>query len=253
MAAICPKCGAVLKGQVKFCENCGAPVASAQPSQPACTPPTQPVYAQPVAAPDSFAGNGKVRQGIPVPGFSDRVNHPEILSSVKKNRKASSIFGLILVPLPLIGFIIYSAVSKEMELGQAALYGAIVSVVFLVFALVSRFRQRESASYEGVVTDKKTRERSDSKGDDRLYYTEYITYVRTSDGKNKKIVERDGGLIVAYNYLDIGDRFRYHPQFNFPYELYDKRKAPYIGCVSCGSHNPIENDRCSRCNTPMLK
>jgi len=64
-----------------------------------------------------------------MPSFSDRVNHPEILSSVKKNRKASSIFGLILVPLPLIGFIIYSAVSKEMELGQAALYGAIVSVV----------------------------------------------------------------------------------------------------------------------------
>lgn len=188
-----------------------------------------------------------------MPGYSDRVNHPEVLAAVKKNRKAAGIFGMILVPLPLLGFIIYAAVSKEMEIGQAALYGTIVSVIVLIFALISRFKQRSSASYEGVVTDKKTRLRSDSEENDRHDYMEYITYVRTSDGKKKKIIEREGSMIVAFDYLDVGDHFRYHPQFNFQYELYDKRKAPYIGCVACGTHNAIESDRCSRCNTPLLK
>lgn len=205
------------------------------------------------AATAAAAGNGEVRQGVPMPGYSDRVNHPEILASVKKNRKAAGIFGLILVPLPLIGFLIYAAVSKDMEIGQAAVIGAIASAVFLIFALVSRFKQRSSAAYEGVVTEKKTRERSDSEGDDTRYYTEYVTCVLTSGGKKKKIVERDGSMIAAYHYLEVGDRFRYHPQFHFPYELYDKRRAPYIACVSCGTHNPVENDRCARCHIPLLK
>lgn len=249
----CKQCGSEIKNNAKFCDNCGAPVASVQPSQHAHTQPGQPAYAQPVAAPAGIAGKGEVRQGIPMPGYSDRVKHPEILAAVKKNRKAAGIFGLILVPLPLIGFIIYGAVSKDMEIGQAALIGAIVSVIFLIFALVGRFRQRESASYEGVVTDKKSRLRSDSEENDRHDYMEYTVYVRTSDGKKKKIVEREGSMIIAYYYLDIGDHFRYHPQFNFPYELYDKRKAPYIACVSCGTHNAVENDRCSRCHIPLLK
>ena len=77
--------------------------------------------------------------------------------------------------------------------------------------------------------------------------------VKTTDGTTKKIVEREGSMIIAYNYLNVGDRFRYHPQFNFPYEHYDKSRAPYIGCVSCGAHNPTGADRCQRCNTPRLK
>lgn len=245
----CKQCGKAIKDNAKFCENCGAPVASPKSADTS----GQTAYARPVKAPDGFAGTGEVRKGIPAVGFSDRVNHPEVLAAVKKNRKAAGVFGLIIVPLPLIGFLIYAAVSKDMEIGQATLYGAIVSAVFLVFALVGLFRQRSSAAYEGVVTDRKTRERSETKNDDSYYYTEYVTYVRTSDGKKKKIVEKDGSMVTAYNYLSVGDRFRYHPQFSFQYELYDKRKAPYIGCVSCGAHNAVENDRCTRCNVPLLK
>lgn len=246
---LCQHCGNILKNNEKFCSACGAPVVTVQSSQHANTPPGQPVYAKPAG----FAGNGEVRQGIPMPGYSDRVNHPEVIAAMKKNKKAGWIFVLIITPLPLIGFMIYGAVSGDMEIGQAALYGAIVSVIFLIFALVGRFQQRKSASYEGVVTDKKTKLRSDSEENDRHDYMEYTVYVRTSNGKKKKIVEREGSMTIAYDYLDIGDRFRCHPQFNFQYELYDKRRAPYIGCVSCGTHNPIENDRCSRCHTPLLK
>lgn len=86
-----------------------------------------------------------------------------------------------------------------------------------------------------------------------MFLTSYITVVRTTDGKEKKIVERDGSQIWAWNYLNVSDRFRYHPQFHFPYELYDKSKAPYDTCVSCGTRNPIEVDCCQKCVLPLLK
>ena len=190
----------------------------------------------------------------PAPGYSDRVNDPEILKALKNNKKAAGIFALFIVPLPLIGFTVYSLVSDKMETKQGVLYGAIVSAVFLFFAVISAVKNKVSKPYEATVTDKKTRERSDNnRDDDNNYYTEYITYVRTTDGRKKKIVERDGGLLNAYNYLNVGDRFRYHPQFHFPYELYDKSNAPYIPCVVCGMKNPVASDRCCKCNLPLLK
>lgn len=59
-----------------------------------------------------------VRQGVPAPGFSGLVNHPEIIAAVKKNRKA-------------------------------AMIGGIKSAVFLVFALCS-FIKLESADIIGA-------------------------------------------------------------------------------------------------------
>ena len=240
MARFCSNCGTQLSDDAKFCNNCGTSVNQAQTApRPAPQPETQ--YAQGVGY---------------TPGFSNRVNDPEIVAAVKKNRKASAVFMLFIVPLPLIGFLIYGSMSKDMEIGQAFLFGAIVSAIFLVFALVGLAKNRAEKSYDAVVVDKKSRtaygHRDSSDGSREMIY-EYITVVRTDDGRTKNIVEREGSMIIAYNYLNVGDRFRYHPQFNFQYELYDKSKAPYIGCVSCGAHNPTGADRCQRCNTPLLK
>lgn len=259
MSKFCQNCGSVINEGAKFCDNCGTPVpqqAPVQQSVPQGQPTGQYVpmgQAQQVpqgATINSFYGT----PAIP-PGFSDKVNDPEILEAIKKNRKAAGIFGLFIVPLPFIGFTIYSFVSDSMEPKQGMLYGAIVSAIFLLFALFSRLKQRASNTYEGVVVDKKQRERSDSDSDSGRsnYYTEYITVVKTTDGKKKKIRETSNGVVVAYNYLPVGARFKYHPQFAFPYELYDKSNAPYIGCVACGTHNSIMDDRCSKCNAPLLK
>ena len=189
----------------------------------------------------------------PLVGYSDRVNDPEILASVKKNRKAAGIFGLIIVPIPFIGFLIYSMVTDKMELPQAMMIGGIVSGVFLIFALFGLLRSRSSNSYEGVVTDKKTSwEHRGNSRDDRRMIRVYTTVVRTEDGGTKKITEREGSMIWAWDYLDIGDHFKYHPQFNFPYELYDKSKAPYIACVGCTTKNPVGRDRCKKCGLPLL-
>lgn len=232
----CSNCGAQIESNTKFCPNCG----TAQNATPA----------------PAYAGNGTVQNGIPTPGFSDRVNHPEILAAVKKNRKVAGIFSLFFVPLPLLGFVIYSIVSDKMETTDALKYGAVISGIFLLFAIYGFVKERAKNTYEATVIDKKSRltyKHNNSDDTHRETVTEYVTTVRTSDGKKKRIVEQEGTQIWAWEYLQVGDRFKYHPQFHFPYELYDKSKAPYIACVSCGTKNPVEADRCKKCNLPLLK
>ncbi|MBR3267694.1 MAG: zinc ribbon domain-containing protein [Oscillospiraceae bacterium] len=233
-----------------FCQNCRTQIADGAKFCPVCGAAVQAAVMQ-----RFYAGNGAVRQGIPAPGFSDRVNDPEILAAIGKSRRAAMIFAMFIVPLPLIGFLIYSSKSDKMETSDALKYGAIVSAVFLLFAVFSFFKSRSGNSYEGVVTDKKEKEtyRHRNSSDDRELTTQYTTFVQTSEGKLKKIVEYEGSQIWAYNYLNIGDRFRYHPQFHFPYERYDKASGPCIYCVSCGRKNPVEADRCQKCKIPLLK
>lgn len=246
MAKFCTNCGTQIDDNTKFCPNCGAAIAAPAPAQQNATQYTAPAY----------AGNGTVQNGIPTPGFSDRVNHPEILAAVKKNRKVAGIFSLFFVPLPLIGFVIYSIVSDKMETTDALKYGAVISGIFLLFALYGFVKERAKNTYEATVLDKKSRltyKHNNSDDTHRETVTEYVTTVRTSDGKKKRIVEQEGTQIWAWEYLQVGDRFKYHPQFHFPYELYDKSKAPYIACVSCGTKNPVEADRCKKCNLPLLK
>ena len=257
MAKFCVHCAAQLKDGAKFCPGCGAALQgqytqsgrqSAVPTSDTRRPAqyAQPRYAQ--------AAGGDQRLGIPAPGFSDRVNHPEILAAVKKNRRAARLFLLILIPLPVLGFVIYAAVSEKLELGQAALYGGIVSGVIALFSLLGFVRERAKNSYDAVVLDKRSElVHRHKNSDDDSPVTRYTTVVRTEAGKKKKLVEWEGSQLWAYSYLNVGDRFRYHPQFHFPYELWDKSKAPYIACVSCGAQNPVEADRCGRCRLPLLK
>lgn len=262
---ICPKCGAAISDGVKFCTECGSPItaqpAKAQKPAKSAKKPTE--NARPSAPTETSAEARRLETAAenlgsfaenPLVGWSKRISDPAILAAAKKNRRATWIFALILVPLPLLGFLIYSLVSDKMETPQALMIGGIVSAVFLVFALVSMLKQRMTKPYEATVTEKKTRLVTSHSGDDNEQtYTEYVTVARTTEGKRKKIVERSNGMIYAYNYLEIGDRFRYHPQFNFPYELYDKTKAKCIYCVSCGRANSVHADRCEKCHTPLLK
>ncbi len=237
MSRYCTNCGNPVAEGAKFCEHCGSPVnAAGSVGAPETGDPFPP------AAP------------APVVGYSSRVSDPEILAAMKKNKKATGIFAALLIPLPLIGVTVYSLVSDKMEPKQGILYGGIVSLIFLLCVVINAIRKKTEKPYEAVVTDKKTRRRTDRDHDNINSYTEYITFAQTTDGKKKKIVEREGGMIYAYDYLNIGDRFKFHPQFNLPcYELYDKTNAPYILCVSCGTKNPVQADRCGKCSIPLLK
>ncbi len=234
MERYCTNCGNPIAEGAKFCGSCGA-AAGAEPAPPPFDPFTS-------AAP------------MPTVGYSARVNDPEILAAMKKNKKAARVLGALLVPLPLVGFTVYGLVSDKIEPGQGVLYGAVISLIFLLCAAISAIRKKAEKPYEAVVTDKKERRRTRRNQDHVHFYTEYITYAQTTDGKKKKIVEKEGGVIGAYRYLNVGDRFKYHTKFNMPYyELYDKTNAPYIPCVSCGAHNPVASDRCGKCGIPLLK
>ena len=247
----CPYCGSKLEGEPKFCDHCGAALAAEQaapaPQQAAVQQP-----AQPLNPADFYAGTGAVRNGIPAPGYSDRCNDPEILNAIRKNKKVGNLFSAVLIPVPLIGFLIYSIVSDKMPVSQGLKTGLIVSAVFLVFALVSKFSEARKKPYEAVVTDKRSRIRTHN-SDQNNSYTEYTTVVQTTDGKQKKIVETDRSRSFAWNYLNIGDRFRFHPQFAFPYERFEKSSAPCLYCAVCQRENPVEADRCSKCGAPLLK
>lgn len=246
----CTSCGSQADEQQKFCENCGAPLTEQAPASVPQNPPQQPAPALDVSR--FYAGNGAVRSGIPAPGFSDRCSDPEILQALKKNQKAGTVFAVLLIPLPLIGFVIYSLVTGKFPVSEAFRNGVIVSAVFLVFALISKISAAAKKPYEAVVTDKKSRMRTHN-GDENDSYTEYTTVVQTTDGKKKTIVETGRSRTFAWDYLNIGDRFRFHPQFAFPYERYEKSTAPCLYCVVCQRKNPVEADRCQKCGVPLLK
>lgn len=251
MALYCTNCGAALTSGSAFCEHCGSRVTA--PPEAADSGRGQTPDA--TNTPPEYAGNGRTRIGIPAPGFSDRVNDPEILAFLAKNRKTGRKVGFVVALLPLIGFVIYAAVTEKMELPQAALYGAVVSAVFFLVQFIAARRERPENSYEGVVTDKETRisHRSNTAGNRESREYEYVIHVQTTEGKKKKIVEHEGSRIIAYRLLNKGDRFRYHANFAFPYELYDKTKGPGIYCVGCQTLNPTERDRCKKCGIPLLK
>ncbi|MBQ1367127.1 MAG: hypothetical protein IIY45_03420, partial [Firmicutes bacterium] len=89
------------------------------------------------------------RFGVPAPGYSDRINHPDLLKAAKKQKKAGRIFGVILILLPILGFFLYSQITGEMETMDALKYGGIISAVFLVVNLISAVSHAAKKSYEG--------------------------------------------------------------------------------------------------------
>ena len=190
------------------------------------------------------------RFGVPAPGYSDRINHPDLLKAAKKQKKAGRIFGVILIFLPILGFFLYSQITGEMETMDALKYGGIISAVFLVVNLISAVSHAAKKSYEGVVIGKTARRIND---DEHGSYDEFTTVVRRTDGSKTKIKERSTGTTFAWDYLQEGDRFLFHPELGFPYEKYNKASSPVLYCPVCARQNPVTGDRCEKCGAPLLK
>jgi hypothetical protein len=104
--------------------------------------------------------------------------------------------------------------------------------------------------WEGVVVNKYSKEKYKHR-DEPETYTEFTVVIQIDTGKKKTIVEI-GSRRKMYDYLSVGDRVRYHPKFD-SYEKYDKSKDRIIYCNICYTMNPIQNDRCKRCNNLLFK
>ena len=241
----CTECGQRLDEGVKFCPNCGkavsAEVAGKEPQNNTYTPNDS--QNQTPDYPPNYTPNY-------TPGFSTRIHDPQIKAALRKNRRASRIFLLISMPIPVIVACIYALVTGEMELGQAFVSGAAVSCIILIINLLIGMSHSAKHSYEAVVIDKREGYASGRDEDQR---TVYKTIVRTTDGHKKVIEETSHIPSSAYEYLCVGDRFRYHPQLAYPYEKYDKSKDGFVYCACCSKKNDLYEDRCTKCGVPLLK
>ncbi len=236
--SVCKACGAELPEGAEFCIGCGKAVNSAT------SEPTESHHVATPAPPQS--GTGLV-------GFSDRCNSPEILAAAQKNKKFSIGCMWILVFVPLIGFPVAGLLMDDFPFGESIIIGMGIALVMLVFNLLA-LRRTKQPMWEGVVVNKYSKEKSEHRGgedDNYRTYTEYTTIINTDAGKKKTIVEKDSRRDM-YDYLSVGDRVRFHPRFG-TYEKYDKSKDRIIYCNVCSMMNPIQNDRCKRCNNLLFK
>ena len=235
----CTECGQRLEEGVKFCPNCG----NAVPAEAAGKEPQNNTYTP------NYTQNNTPNY---TPGFSTRIHDPEINAALRRTRSISRVFLLISIPIPVVVASIYALVTKEMELGQAIIGGAVVSGIILLINILIGMSHSAKNSYEAVVIDKKyeyDHKTNDSTSNEYVYKT----IVRTTDGHKKVIQETSHIPRSAYEYLSVGDRFRYHPQLAYPYEKYDKSKDGFVYCACCMTKNDLSGDRCQKCGVPLLK
>ena len=229
----CSNCGAALKDGAKFCESCGERIVTSGTAA-----------ARAEACYDDYGGWPRI-----APGYSRRIDDGDVLSALKKQKHAGRIGFVIIVPLPLIGFLIYGAVSDSMEIGQAFVYGLIVAAVFALTALISGLKKRVEKPFEGTVTRMKHNVRmSDADGSGRSR-DQYLMWFECADGKRRK---KEVSYSV-FHYLREGDRVRYLPQFPQPFEKYDKSRDSDVMCMFCGRLQSIEQNVCSFCHNPIIK
>ena len=182
------------------------------------------------------------------PGFSKRVQSEEVLQALKKNKKIARIGGVIIIPIPLIGFLIYGAVTG-MDMGAAFLYGLCVSAIFALVALIAAIKNKTAAPFVGTVDRKKRTFRVENSRRNGKSTDKWLIYFDCEDGKTRKKEVTH----ILFNYLEEGDRVRYLPQFPQPYEKYDKTEDGYVLCMFCSHRVTLDQDTCPFCHNPVIK
>lgn len=225
----CQQCGTQISDDAVFCTMCGVPLSSV-PTNPA-----------------SFRSTD--RGGI---GFSEKIHDISIQTALKKGRIATVFFAFVLFLAPFVILFAISVMEGEpMNVAQAVW----ISGAFIIASLLYKIVKSAEGMWDGTVVDKYTKVKHDNKSEGYATCTYYIVEIRKDRGGRKKLEEREHSKSFAsyYDYLQIGDRVRYHPQFNCYYEKYDKSRDTYAICPICSTKNAISRDRCSRCHVVVIK
>lgn len=240
-----------------FCPSCGNRLQEpgTRPGTGSQQFPGNAVLKQPDLSANPFLEKTRpipVRAAI-APGYSPVFDTPEFQAAIKRFKKATFGFGLLIIPLPLAGFIIYSLVNPgEMDLNVAIMAGAFISLIFLLCAVIPALRLKYQGTWDGVVVDKLIREERRSR-DESFTEEIYYTIIR-KDAGGKAICEENAMNHAIYDYLQIGERVRFHPELTgCPYEKYDKRGDSYVICGLCKSRVEITEVFCPGCHSPVLK
>lgn len=236
----CENCGKQISNDAKFCEHCGQPIEGA-------------VQTAPQAQPDAQIDQTPVSSGIR-PGFSDKISHPSFREAMQKAARGTGIFAVLLILAPIVVAFVLSI--KDDNFSYLGIGGA-VSVIFLIFNLISATKKKSEKQWDGTVIDQQIRTVRNRNSEDPggRHYTKYVTIFRDERGKTKKLTEGTtyNDAHPFYNYLAIGDRVRYHPEFSGFYEKYDKSHDTHIYCPVCGNWTAVTEDTCDNCGTVLLK
>ena len=140
----CPKCGAEVPSDDRFCRNCGAQIAQdaaesasaepfAQTDAQGCQQAQQP-GAQPGATPDPFGSGGNA-------GSPQGFNYDQYKQDHGENEQASAGWGVLGFFFPVVGLILYlvwydNHRKRAKVAGKGALIGVIAAVVLWVLTFI---------------------------------------------------------------------------------------------------------------------
>lgn len=183
------------------------------------------------------------------PGYSSRIDTPEFKEAMGKANRTyliTTILTALLLP-PAVTAIAWLVTRAELPI----LIGACIIVWVITFAIVGWMLAKRflSKSWDGLLTAKRIG--SERAGSRRSRRSVYIMTFMTDDGRKKRFKERT--IHPIYDYLEIDDRVRYHPQLSYPFEKFDKSGDEQVLCPFCGRLQPIDLDECASCHKPLLK
>ncbi len=190
-------------------------------------------------------------------GWTPYANDPSLKRHRKREKRGIRISMLIVSVIIAIVILVSSHMSLDdiVHGGFLLVFGPL-GIIWVFWLIWYGAQYGKSKDWEGTVTNKdmKTYE-SKRKDDEGNYWTEtttyYNVYFRDTKGKEHKLVQSSVG--GWYEYLNVGDKVRYHGKNTSYYEKYDKSQSEVIPCAGCGRSCDARASYCSNCGTVLFK
>ena len=161
-------------------------------------------------------------------------------------------FSLILAVMAIVGFLLYGALSDEMDNPEALEIGLVIGLLFVLIGFFSGKSDYHKRNWDGVVVDKKIKKTYKDIGElgSKAERYSFSVFIKSESGKvHEKWSENDD---TVYNYYKIGDKVRYHARLK-SFEKFDKSGDTIIFCNACAFLHDFDEKVCRNCGCPLLK